>query len=352
MRAKEHVSGGERTAKVRLSVGIPAHNEERNIGSLLRNVLGQRLSDCVELDSVIVVVSGCTDRTAEIVEEIASEDTRVRLIREEKRRGKASAVNLILKESRGCDILVMLSADNIPTAGSIEEIIKPFLHESSLHESKPFLHKSFLHKSGECAEHRNCDCEVVRRIGWRIGCVSGRPLPVNDNRTLFGFASHLLWNLHHLISMRYPKLTGEFYAMRVGIVDRLPTNIVNDDLYIEYAMRRKGYAIVYADKAKSLMRGPETLGDFIRQRVRVHIGHYQIAGMTGYRPKTTSISDTIRHLIALTSFHNMHFIAASAFFEMIARIVAFFKFHSGRIPVMWMPVETTKTLQDGLHQRQ
>ncbi|MCW3131555.1 MAG: glycosyltransferase [Candidatus Methanospirare jalkutatii] len=337
--------------KVRLVIGIPAHNEEKNIGKLLQNLLEQPLDEGVVLEKIIVVTSGCTDRTEEIVEAFARKDGRVKHFSEAERRGKISAVNLILRESRGSDVLLMLSADNLPAKGSIQEILKPFLQHGSLRKYEDKIgEKSEGGKEGE--ESRGKRSEVVgggvdgREVDGResVGCVSGHPVPVNDPRTFFGFASHLLWGLHHRISQREAKLTGEFFAMRVGIVEELPA-VVNDDLYIEYAVKRRGYALVYAEKAVSFMRGPETLGDFFRQRVRVHVGHMQIAAMTGYKPKTASIYENIRHLKDFFTLRRIHFIAGAVLLEAFARFLAFFHFKFRKIPLTWEHAKTTKIVQ-------
>ena len=72
---------------VSCSVGIMAYNEEANIGRTIRAVLEQQgPSVCIE--EVIVVASGCTDRTVAIVAEIALQESRVRLYIQEKREGK------------------------------------------------------------------------------------------------------------------------------------------------------------------------------------------------------------------------------------------------------------------------
>ncbi len=263
---------------------------------------------------------------------------------EAERRGKISAVNLILRESRGSDVLLMLSADNLPAKGSIQEILKPFLGSLRKCEGK-IGEKSEEGKESKVSGGKQSEV-VGRGVDGRerVGCVSGRPVPVNDPRTFFGFASHLLWGLHHRISQREAKLTGEFFAMRVGIVEELPA-VVNDDLYIEYAVKRRGYALVYAEKAVSFMRGPETLGDFLRQRVRVHVGHMQIAAMTGYKPKTASIYENIRHLKDFFTLRRMHFIAGAVLLEAFARILAFFHFKFRKIPLTWEHAKTTKIVQ-------
>lgn len=118
--------------KISLSVGIPVHNEEANIRKLLQNLLNQPLEAHVELEEIIVVTSGCTDGTEKIVEEFVNKDKRVKHIREEERRGKFSALNLILKEAHAKDILVMLSADNLPVNESLYNLIKPLIEEEKI----------------------------------------------------------------------------------------------------------------------------------------------------------------------------------------------------------------------------
>ena len=95
-----------------VSIGVMAYNEESNVGRLLEHLSGASAPDA-EIAEIIVVSSGSTDGTDGIVEEWEKKDPRVRLIREEERRGKASAINLFLSEARG-DILILESADTLP----------------------------------------------------------------------------------------------------------------------------------------------------------------------------------------------------------------------------------------------
>ena len=294
--------------KISLIIGIAAHNEEANIGKLLQNLLTQPLEDSVMLDEIIVVTSGCTDRTEEIVEEFATNGKRVKHITEEERRGKSSAVNLILKNAQDKDVLIMLSADNLPEKGSINNIIKPLMKEE------------------------------------RIGGVSSHPTPVNDRTTLFGFIAHLIWDLHYALSLNgNVKLTGEFYALKPGLVKEIP-RVVNDDLYIEYSIKKQGYKIKQALDAISYMNGPETLKDFLTQRIRVHIGHYQIARMTGYVPQTIKPGEILKKMMKMVDWKKIHFLIAAIFWEISAKIIAFFLFHRNKIPYKWDYAESTKNL--------
>ncbi|MCK4915237.1 MAG: glycosyltransferase family 2 protein, partial [Candidatus Eisenbacteria sp.] len=77
------------------SVGVMAYNEEQNIGKLLAALTGQSVQN-VEIRQIIVVSSGSTDRTDDIVREWVAKDERISLIRQESREGKASAINLFL----------------------------------------------------------------------------------------------------------------------------------------------------------------------------------------------------------------------------------------------------------------
>ena len=96
------------------SVGIMAYNEEANIERTLRAILDQQ-SLTTRIEEVIVVASGCTDHTVPLVDVIAQQEPKVSLYVQEKREGKASAINLFLKQATS-QVVVLLGADVIPEA--------------------------------------------------------------------------------------------------------------------------------------------------------------------------------------------------------------------------------------------
>src|SRR3954447_13505646 len=63
----------DRAVGLECSVGVMAYNEEANIAQALESILGQDLT-AGRIAEAIVVASGCEDRTAEIVAEIAAHD--------------------------------------------------------------------------------------------------------------------------------------------------------------------------------------------------------------------------------------------------------------------------------------
>ena len=104
-----------------LSVVVPAFNEERVIARTLRSLCGTQYRNMVE---VIVVDDGSTDRTAEVVEEVAAGDDRVRLLRQPKS-GKAVALNLGFAQARA-EIVVTGDADTVFTPTTVGCLARHF----------------------------------------------------------------------------------------------------------------------------------------------------------------------------------------------------------------------------------
>jgi len=229
------------------SMGIMAYNEEANIGRLLQAVISQRTAK-VTLTEIVVVASGCTDRTESIVQDWATWDQRIRLVVQPQREGKASAINQFLPQARE-KIVVLCSADLLPEADAIEELVAPFADPA-------------------------------------VGLTTARPAPVNDPGTFMGFAAHLLWNLHHQINLRSFK-AGEMIAFR-KIFERIPYHTSVDEASIEPVIRGQGYEARYVPTAVVHNKGPITVDDFLRQRRRIFAGHLAVRHTLGYNVSTMS----------------------------------------------------------------
>src|SRR3989442_2466936 len=110
---------------------------------LRESIQSQPVPEGVGLKEILVVASGCTDGTDILVEERAKKDPRVALIRESERRGKASALNLLLRRYGG-DLLVLVNADATLLAGSLSQLIIPFIGHDDIQLAcgAPVLHRS------------------------------------------------------------------------------------------------------------------------------------------------------------------------------------------------------------------
>ena len=103
--------------KPTISIGIPAYNEQANIGELLTDILRQDTKG-INVHEIVVVSDGSTDKTNSIVR--AVKNNKVKLIIHSKRTGLASRENEIFQHSQS-DILLLLNAD-------IRILDKNFLH--------------------------------------------------------------------------------------------------------------------------------------------------------------------------------------------------------------------------------
>jgi len=263
------VQTSEPPSPIACSIGIMAYNEEKNIGRTLQALLDQKSSTCV-IDEIIVVASGCTDSTEAVVQEFCARDSRIKLLSQPRREGKASAVNLFVSQAR-CDVLVSATADTVPEPTTIQRLLEPF-----------------------------ADPEV--------GMTGGHPVPVNDPRTFMGFAVHLLWELHHQIALRDPKL-GELTAFR-RVFRRIPFDSAVDEANMEPLIRGQGYQLRYVPNAIVRNRGPSTASDFLKQRRRIYAGHLRMCHQQGYSVSTMSAGRILQALLGCWRWDRRFFLWA------------------------------------------
>ncbi|QQR64322.1 glycosyltransferase [Candidatus Roizmanbacteria bacterium] len=110
--------------KQTITIGIPAYNEASNITRLIADLVAQVQRDFL-MEKIIVVSDASTDGTADVVEKIRK--TRVEVIENRERRGKAHSLNLI-KDKSTSDILLLLDADiRIPDTQFINNLITPIV---------------------------------------------------------------------------------------------------------------------------------------------------------------------------------------------------------------------------------
>lgn len=112
-----------------LSIGVPAYNEEANIGHLLNALLNQKQT-LTTLKEIIVVSDASTDNTAKIVRSF--KDSRIRLIENKYRKGGRLSQNEIIRVATG-ETLVLLDADTLPARENlIEEISMPIIQDRTI----------------------------------------------------------------------------------------------------------------------------------------------------------------------------------------------------------------------------
>jgi poly-beta-1,6-N-acetyl-D-glucosamine synthase len=286
-----------------VSICIPSYNEEKNIGVLLDSLLNQKLNH-IKVNKIIVVSSGSTDQTENIVNEYGKKDSRIMLLREHKRNGKASAINEYLKIVND-PIVVLQSADTIAHENAIENLCVPFLRDE------------------------------------KIGMTGGAPIPVNDKNTFLGYIIHSWWWFHRNI----PRF-GELVAYR-NLLDQISPTTAVDEAYIQAKMVQMGYKVVHIDDAVVTNKGAETVRDLIKQRRRIFNGHSRLMEEENIRVTNMTKSSLFLLLFSfeMVKVKQVFWLVGGIGIEIWARILGMIdKYFYARNPFVWDVADSTKNI--------
>ena len=117
---------------MKLSVLLPAYNEEKTIGAVLDAVMGVDLAglpEPVEREA-IVVDDASADRTVERVKEKQERCPEIRLLTHETNRGKGAAIATALTVADG-DVVLVQDADLEYSVEDYPALLRPFMEEGA-----------------------------------------------------------------------------------------------------------------------------------------------------------------------------------------------------------------------------
>ncbi len=106
-----------------VSMLLSVYNEEAVIAEKIRNF--QALEYPAERLELLVISDGSTDKTDELTVSAQREDPRIRLLQQEGRLGKTSALNLAAAEAKG-EILFFTDADSRLRPDCLRRLVRPF----------------------------------------------------------------------------------------------------------------------------------------------------------------------------------------------------------------------------------
>lgn len=224
----------------RVTIGVPAYNEEQNILNFLQSLEDQHARGFAI--SEVIISDDSSDRTAEIVSRFAKNSSlNVMLLHHDTRRGAAAAWNEIFHQAAG-DVVVLYDADTIP--------------------------------------HPSCTEQLVSGIGGNTGLCASNSQPVQP-RGIAGRASVFISNW--LRSVRLAGLSQYTVMGRALAIDskvakkiQMPSDIIAIDLYLQCRVLETGLNVAYNDDAIVYFKPASSMQDLASQVVRAANGHNQI----------------------------------------------------------------------------
>jgi cellulose synthase/poly-beta-1,6-N-acetylglucosamine synthase-like glycosyltransferase len=227
-----------------VSMIITTFNEEM--------VIGKKLSNTVELEypedklGILIVDSGSTDKTREIVENFVQRfktKVNIHLLTQKERLGKAVALNYALKYCKG-DIVILSDADVLLDKDVISKITSNFNDE-------------------------------------KIGAVSGIEVIRNPDQSSTTKMERGYRSFYNTVRLGETNLDSvvmcesEFAAYRRELMEEIPQDSVCDDMELTLRVRKKGFRAIYDPTVVFYEYSPIKYKSRLKHKIRRGQGNQQ-----------------------------------------------------------------------------
>lgn len=224
---------GKVARRRRVSVIIPARNEEASIGSIIRAVLSQR-SVGTELE-LIVVVDASTDDTEGAARAAGARTLRITA---SGTGNPAAARNIAAREASG-DIVVFLDADCMPSDGWLERLLE-------------------VHDRGECV------------VGGALDLPNGLPFSARCDYYCGWYHVHSRRQPGHVVNHPPGNLSvrRDVFLSTPGFDERHPIAFAHEELSWQAELIRRGVRVYFEPKAIVLHRNRAGFGNLLARNYR------------------------------------------------------------------------------------
>jgi biofilm PGA synthesis N-glycosyltransferase PgaC len=220
-----------------VSVAVPAYNEEKTVAKTVRSLLN--LDYPKDRLQIMVVDDGSTDNTYKVANQFKNQGVEVYT---QKNRGKASALNLALKKSKG-DFFGALDADSFAASNALKKMVGYFQDKKIMAVTpslKVYRPKNLLQK--------------IQYIEYLMGIFL---------RKIFAFLGSI-----HVTPGPFTIYRKSFFK-RYGGYDEYN---LTEDIEIALRIQSKGYEIENSVDASVYTVSPAKFHPLLKQRLRWYIG--------------------------------------------------------------------------------
>ena len=227
--------------KIKLSVIVPAWNEEVGVASSITSLLQSTYNNL----EIILVDDGSTDNTKKVVNDFQKNGLKILLkgnksfkFYSKKNGGKGSALNYGIEKSSG-DVIVTMDADTIFARDALENVARYFIDndlDAAVGNVKVANSRSLL--------------GLIQQIEYTIGFYFKR--------------THSVLGCEYIIG-------GAFGAFRKEVFEKFgkfDTKNKTEDIELSTRLQYEGCKIAFMEDAIAYTEGPTTLNGLMKQRLR------------------------------------------------------------------------------------
>jgi cellulose synthase/poly-beta-1,6-N-acetylglucosamine synthase-like glycosyltransferase len=217
-----------------ISIIITAFKESKTIGKAIESFINQDIKEKYEL-----IISAPDKKTLDVAKKFVRKNKSIKLSKDPGK-GKSYALNLLLSKVKG-RIIILSDGDVYVSNNSVNEILKEF--ENS-----------------------------------KIGCVTGRPVPMEDRKTKYGYwANFLFYSAHRLRKKlrqenKFLECSGYLWAFKNNVIKNFPLDVAEDTI-IPYFFWEKGFKIGYAENALVYIKNVDNWKEWLSQKTRTSKAH-------------------------------------------------------------------------------
>jgi len=225
-----------------ISLLIAAYNEEKVLGDKIKTVLESAYPE--EKLEILVGSDASTDRTNDLLKELAEKHPSLQLFLYEKRQGKPGIINRLARKARG-EILVISDANVMLERNTLYELVRHFK------EDRIGL----------------VDSQLVS-TGIKQGGISRQEKYYTSREVRIKHDESILWG-----SMMGP--FGGCYAVRKSLFQPVPDHFLVDDFFINMTVLRQGASCISNIRAKVSEDVSNNPREEFRRKKRISAGNFQ-----------------------------------------------------------------------------